>query len=89
MKSYLEATRTGLRGFAQDSVILSTPWGFRLQDIWVRVQLWHGEQDANVSLSAARYMAEAIPNCQATFLPDEGHWLVLDHWEDILVALLR
>jgi pimeloyl-ACP methyl ester carboxylesterase len=88
MKSYREATQAGLRGFARDSVILSTPWDFRLQDICVRVHLWHGEKDTNVSLSAARYMAQAIPKCEATFLPDEGHWLFLDHWQEILAPLM-
>jgi pimeloyl-ACP methyl ester carboxylesterase len=88
VRSYLEATRQGLSGFARDSIILSKPWGFRLQDITVPVHLWHGEHDANVSLSAARFVAQAIPNCQATFLPQEGHWLFIDHWGEILAALL-
>jgi pimeloyl-ACP methyl ester carboxylesterase len=77
-----------MRGFARESIIVSNPWGFRLKDITVPVYLWHGEEDANVSLSAARRLAEAIPNCRATFLPGEGHWLILDHWEEILTALL-
>jgi pimeloyl-ACP methyl ester carboxylesterase len=88
MGNYLEATRPGMRGFARESIIVSNPWGFRLKDITVPVYLWHGEEDANVSLSAARRLAEAIPNCRATFLPGEGHWLILDHWEEILTALL-
>ena len=88
MESYLEAMRAGVRGFARDSIILSNPWGFRLGDIRVPVHVWHGEQDANVSLSAARYVAEAIPGCQATFLADEGHWLFLDHWPEIVAAVV-
>jgi pimeloyl-ACP methyl ester carboxylesterase len=88
LESYLEATRAGVRGFAQDSIILSNPWRFRLENIHMPVHLWHGEQDANVSLSAARYVAEAIPDCKATFLPDEGHWLVLNRWPEIVAALL-
>jgi pimeloyl-ACP methyl ester carboxylesterase len=89
MKSYLEATRNGLQGFAHEAVLLSNPWGFSLDEILLPVHLWHGEQDANVSLSAARYMAETISGCRATFLADEGHWLILRHWEEILSALLR
>ena len=26
--------------------------------------------------------------CQATFLRDEGHWLFLDHWPEIVAALV-
>lgn len=63
--------------------MMSNPWGFRLEDISMPVCLWHGEADANVSLSAARHVADTIPSCQATFLPGEGHWLFLRHWEEI------
>jgi pimeloyl-ACP methyl ester carboxylesterase len=88
MKSYLEATRNGLKGFAHEAILLSNSWGFPLNEISLSVHLWHGEQDANVSLSAARYMADTIPDCHATFLADEGHWLILRHWEEILSGLL-
>jgi pimeloyl-ACP methyl ester carboxylesterase len=87
MNSYLEATRAGMRGFAHESVILSTPWGFRPEDVSVPVTLWHGEADANVSLSAVRYLARTLPDCHVVFLPGEGHWLVLSHWEEILGQL--
>jgi pimeloyl-ACP methyl ester carboxylesterase len=88
MKSYLEATRNGLRGFAHEAILLSNSWGFTLDEISFPIHLWHGEQDANVSLSAARYMADTIPDCHATFLVDEGHWLIIKHWEEILAGLL-
>jgi pimeloyl-ACP methyl ester carboxylesterase len=88
LRNYLEATRAGMRGFARESIIVSSPWGFSPADITVPVYLWHGEDDANVSLSAARHLAETIPNCRARFLPGEGHWLILGHWEEILSELL-
>jgi pimeloyl-ACP methyl ester carboxylesterase len=88
MRNYLEATSAGMRGFARESIIVSNPWGFRPEDITVPVYLWHGEEDANVSLTAARHLASAIPNCQATFIPGEGHWLILKYWEEILAALI-
>ena len=89
MGSYLEATRRGLRGFAHESIVLSTPWGFRPQEIAAPVQLWHGEQDRSVPLSSARYLAATMCNCESTFLPTEGHWLILSHWADILARLLN
>jgi pimeloyl-ACP methyl ester carboxylesterase len=88
LRNYLEATCAGMRGFARDSIIVSGPWGFSPADIAVPVYLWHGEDDANVSLSAARHLAEMIPNCQARFLAGEGHWLILGHWKKILSELL-
>ena len=88
MRSYLEATRAGVRGFAREAVLLSNPWPFQLEDIQVAVYVWHGEADGSVSLSAARHVAETIPNCRAVFLPGEGHWLIHDRWDQILAALL-
>jgi pimeloyl-ACP methyl ester carboxylesterase len=88
MENYSEAMRAGVRGFAREAVILSNSWGFRLEDISIPVDVWHGEEDANVSLSAARHVANTIPVCHATFLPGKGHWLYLEHWEEILSSLL-
>jgi pimeloyl-ACP methyl ester carboxylesterase len=87
LANYQEAARSGVRGFAQDSIILSNPWGFRPQDIRIPVSVWHGEADANISISAARWLAGSIPGCQATFLPGEGHWLILEHWGEILSSI--
>ena len=86
--SYAETARPGLRGFAWESLLLSHPWGFRLEDITMEVHLWHGEDDASIPVSMGRTMAGAIPNCRATFLPGEGHFLFFDHWGEILSALL-
>jgi pimeloyl-ACP methyl ester carboxylesterase len=89
MRSYAEAMRQGIGGFARETVILSGDWGFRLQEVLVPVDLWHGKKDHNVSLSAARYVAQALPNCRAVFLPNQGHWLFMDRWGEILTALLE
>jgi pimeloyl-ACP methyl ester carboxylesterase len=88
MSNYLEATRAGMRGFARESIIVSNDWGFCPEDISIPVCLWHGEVDHNVSLSAARRMAKAIPRCSATFVPGEGHWLMLKYWDRILGELV-
>jgi pimeloyl-ACP methyl ester carboxylesterase len=88
MRNYLEATRAGMRGFARESIIVSNDWGFGPEDISIPVCLWHGEEDYNVSLSAVRYMVKAIPRCIATFVPGEGHWLILKYWDRILTELL-
>ena len=73
IENRVEATRVGIRGFAREALIFSRPWGFRLEDITMEVHLWHGEEDASTPLPMAQYVASAIPNCHATFLPGEGH----------------
>jgi pimeloyl-ACP methyl ester carboxylesterase len=88
MASYTEATRFGMRGYAWEVRLVAQPWGFQLDEIDVKVYLWHGEEDTSTPPAMAHYMAEAIPNCQATFLPGEGHFLLFTHWEEILTRLL-
>lgn len=88
IENWAEATRAGIRGFAWEAMIFARPWGFRLEDIPMEVHLWHGEEDAGTPLPVARYVASAIPNCHATFLPGEGHFLFFDHWKEILAILV-
>ncbi|WP_414620394.1 alpha/beta fold hydrolase [Calothrix sp. CCY 0018] len=83
-----QAFHQGARGFALDMNIFAESWGFQLKNISPKVYLWHGEKDENVTLSAGRYLANTIPNCEARFYPDEGHLLIFDHWQKILTTLV-
>ena len=84
-----EAFRQGTRGANHEAGLYTRPWGFSLEEIAAEVHLWHGEQDNNVPISVGRYVAGLIPNCQATFLRDEGHLtLPRSHLSNILSALV-
>ena len=41
------------------------------------VHLWHGEDDTVVPLEMGRYLAQAIPNFKARFIPGGGHFSLL------------
>lgn len=84
-ESLAEMFRSGTRGSAWEIGMLARPWGFRPQDIRCRVYLWHGEGD---TFHKGHLLAEAIPNCETHFLPDEGHLLFFNHWNEILAGLL-
>ncbi len=87
--SLRETFRSGSRGAAWDYALLTRPWGFRLDELSVKVQIWHGEADTTIPVRMGRYMAKVIPNCQASFLPDEGHIsLIFNHAEQILGDLV-
>ena len=68
-----EAFRSGIGGANQEATLYTRPWRFRLQDITTEIHLWHGELDLSVPISVGRYVADAIPNCHATFFKDEAH----------------
>lgn len=82
-----ESLRQGLEGFAYDMSLIARPWGFDPAGIEVDVSLWHGEEDINTPLAMGHYLANTIPQCQAQFVPDAGHWLMFAHSRDILQRL--
>ena len=85
MDCFREACRQGPKGPAWDVGLLARPWGFDLSTIAVPSRLWHGEHDGNVPVMHGRYLASAIPNCRATFYPDDAHLSVpLNHYREIL-----
>ena len=69
-----EALRRGVHGAASDGFLYARPWDFDLRKIRVPVHLWHGEQDTILPPVMGRYLASTIPNCRATFCPNDGHF---------------
>ncbi|HEY3194261.1 MAG TPA: alpha/beta fold hydrolase [Candidatus Dormibacteraeota bacterium] len=82
----LEAVRGGSEGYDDDLRVLTSPWGFRLEDIRVPVHVWHGEVDAVIPLHQARYLAETIPGADLTICPGEAHMLLWNHLPEILAT---
>ncbi len=86
--TFLEAVRHGTRGASRDYSLPVWKWGFRPQDISIPVNLWHGGEDNSCPPAMGRYMAESIPDCQARFMPNEGHLsLLVNHADEILSEL--
>lgn len=86
--STVECTRQGVHGLAWEAHLYARPWDFRLEEIRFPIHLLHGEEDLNVPVGIARKVAAAIPGCQATFYPGEGHLSTLsNHLDDIFFIL--
>jgi pimeloyl-ACP methyl ester carboxylesterase len=84
-----QAFLSGPRGGALDWLIVTRPWGFRLEDISIGAQLWQGELDIVIPPNKGRGMANRIPNCRAKFL-EEGHIsLLFYHTQEILSDLIN
>ncbi len=89
MASTSEAMRPGIQGIAWDTHLCGRPWDFQLEEIQFPVRLLHGEADRNVPVAVARRVAAAIPACQATFYPGEGHFsTALTHLEEVFQAIM-
>ncbi len=88
LTNWREAFRPGSRGMLWDGNLYARPWGFRLEEVQVPVQLWQGELDTIVPSQMGRYCASVIPNCRTHFFPEEGDFsLPLRHMREILAGL--
>jgi len=87
--SIQEGYRQGWHGPAQDDILTNSPWGFRVEDISVRIDIWQGEVDKNVPLNQGQYQHEKIPNSRLTVLPGQAHLYLLERWGEILVQLVE
>jgi pimeloyl-ACP methyl ester carboxylesterase len=85
----IESFRQGTRGAAVDWMLEARPWGFSLQEIRMPVFIWHGEADKILSVEQGRILAKAIPNARSKFFPNEGHTLIVNHYEELLSSVVR
>jgi len=82
--SFSEGLRPGTAGPNTDLAIFSRPWQVDLAAIAAPSRLWIGTRDSNVPIAAARILAQRIPRCILTELPNEGHLWVSVHHADVL-----
>jgi pimeloyl-ACP methyl ester carboxylesterase len=69
-------------------VILGRHWGFDVKDVTVPAVLWQGEHDTLVPPPMGRYLAARLPHCDARFIPNAGHLLMIDRMPEVVSALL-
>jgi pimeloyl-ACP methyl ester carboxylesterase len=85
-----EALRAGTKGLTYDIKGYWQPWGFDLTAIQPPVSMWHGMDDTFAPVARARYLADRLPHCTATFYPHEGHTdLLVNHGDTIVAALVE
>ncbi|GAG78528.1 unnamed protein product, partial [marine sediment metagenome] len=86
--SIQEGYKQGWEGPAQDDIVINSPWGFQLEDIGVRIDIWQGEVDKNVPLNQGKYQHEKIPNSTFTVMPEQAHLYLLANWRNVLEKLV-
>ncbi|MGH9030963.1 MAG: alpha/beta fold hydrolase [Acidimicrobiia bacterium] len=82
-----EALRSGAAGFADDMVTLWLPWGFPVGAVPRGVRIWHGAHDTRAAPDF-EYLAGALPGATPTIWPDDGHYGVVRHWDEVLGTCL-
>jgi pimeloyl-ACP methyl ester carboxylesterase len=88
-ESQRRAWRGSADGVMADAQIYAQPWGFSLEDIRVPVRLWHGIQDRAFSVRLAEEVAKRLPDCNARFIDNAGHYsLPIRYMREILADLI-
>jgi pimeloyl-ACP methyl ester carboxylesterase len=88
-ESQRRAWRGSAEGVMADAQIYAQPWGFSLEEIRVPVRLWHGMQDRAFSVHLAEEVAKRLPDCNARFIDNAGHYsLPIRCMRDILKDLI-
>lgn len=86
--SVLEAFRSGYWGEVREVVIATQPWGLRLDQIALPIQLWDGDQNHLIPPSHAEYLAHVIPTARLHICRGEGSLLIVTHMEEILLNIV-
>lgn len=84
--SIREAVRQGYGGWARDNVVRMARWDFDLGAIRCPATFWIGEQDAG-NVDGATWLKEHVPHGSLRALPDHGHFVAFELWDQVLDSL--
>ena len=84
-----EGFAQGAQGMVQEAQLLTTDWGFKLEDVqYDRIQIWHGTQDQQSPIRMVRYIAERLPHADLHEFDGIDHFKMGNHFEEILSELV-
>jgi pimeloyl-ACP methyl ester carboxylesterase len=83
-----EALKQGAEGWTDESFALHRKWDFEPRNIKASVTWWHGDDDKNAPLSAARRGASQLRQVDLRVWHQEGHFASLVHEKEIVQELL-
>lgn len=82
-----EAMRQGAAGWARDDVLRVARWGFDLGAVRAAASIWIGEGDSEGNVEGAHWLVDQIPGAALRELPDHGHLVAFELWDEVLDSL--
>lgn len=76
-------------GFVQDVLLSSKKWPFPVEEILTKIDFWHGSEDTHSPISRIKPVIDAVPNKYFHQINGGGHFLIYDHWQEILESLIH
>jgi len=83
-----ETLRQGAEGWTDESLAMHSQWDFDPSAIATSVTWWHGDDDMNAPLSAARRVVANLRKADLRIWHGEGHFASLVHDKEIVKELL-
>jgi len=83
-----ETLKQGAEGWTDESMAMHGGWDFSPGDVNASVTWWHGDDDKNAPLSAARRVVAQLPKVDLHVWHDEGHFASLTHDREIVSDLV-
>jgi pimeloyl-ACP methyl ester carboxylesterase len=85
----LNGSRKQMAAPFADIVVFARDWGFRLDEVKVPVQWWHGDRDHIVPFAHGQHVVGRLPDAELHELSGESHLAGLGRAEDILRTMLE
>jgi pimeloyl-ACP methyl ester carboxylesterase len=83
------AFQQGPREVVRSAALMREPWAWWLGEVPTKVKLLHGCKDKNAPPRMATFLANALPNAELRWYPDEDHLsLFRNHAADVLAAAM-
>jgi len=83
-----ETLKQGAEGWTDESLAMHRPWDFDPAEVRPHVTWWHGDDDKNAPLSAAKRLLEKMPDVDLRVWHHEGHFVSLTHDREIVQELI-
>ena len=83
-----ETLKQGAEGWTDESLAMHRQWDFDPRDAKVHVTWWHGDDDMNAPLSAARRVTAQMRDVDLRVWHNEGHFVSLTHDGEIVRELI-
>jgi pimeloyl-ACP methyl ester carboxylesterase len=79
----IEAFAQGVRGPADEAILLYKDWGFELGEINVPVHIIHGEDKKFAPLTFGMYLDKTLPNSTLKTYSEQGHLFLITTFDEI------
>jgi pimeloyl-ACP methyl ester carboxylesterase len=85
----LNGSRKQLAAPFADVVVFARDWGFRLEQVKVPVNWWHGDRDHIVPFEHGKHVVARLPEAELHRIPGDSHMAGLGRAEEILSRIVE